>query len=126
MSENSRRQTCGKMGNFCVGANSEIIAVAFVEFRLRPASQCLASSRDSGTWWLEVAAAFHGFHHGDFVGVFEVGADRDAYADARDANAERFQQFRKIDGGGFAFGGGVRGHDDFFDGAFFQPFDERS
>jgi hypothetical protein len=39
---------------------------------------------------LKVAAAFHGFHHCDFVGVFEIGADRNTYADARDANAERF------------------------------------
>ena len=73
---------------------------------------------------LEFAAAFHGFHHGDFVGVFEVGADGDADTDARDAYAERFQQFREIDGGGFAFGGGIRRHDDFFDGAFFQALDE--
>ena len=36
----------------------------------------------------EVAAAFHGFHHGDFVGVFEVGTDWDAYSDARNAHAE--------------------------------------
>ena len=43
-----------------------------------------------------------------------------------DANTERLQQFREIDGGGFAFGGGICRHDDFFDAAFFQPLDERS
>src|SRR6266849_9699915 len=41
---------------------------------------------------LQVAAAFHGFQHGDLVGVFEVRADGDAHADARDAHAERLQQ----------------------------------
>ena len=35
----------------------------------------------------EIAAAFHGFHHGDFIGVFEVGADGDAHADAGHAHA---------------------------------------
>jgi hypothetical protein len=73
---------------------------------------------------LQVAAAFQGFHHGDFVGVFEVGAHGDADADAGDANAERFEQLGNIDGGGLAFGGGICGHDDFFDGAFFQAFDQ--
>jgi hypothetical protein len=73
----------------------------------------------------EFAAAFHGFHHGYFVGVFEVGANGNADTDARDAHAERLQQFREVDSGSFAFGGGVRRHDDFFDGAFFQALDER-
>ena len=79
----------------------------------------------TGSQRLKLAAAFHGFHHGDFVGVFEVGADWDAYADAGNAHAQRLQQFRQVDRGGFALGGGVRRHDDFFDGALFQSFHER-
>ena len=42
---------------------------------------------------LEIAAAFHGFHHGDFVGVFEVGAHWNADTDAGDPDAQRFKQF---------------------------------
>jgi len=36
---------------------------------------------------LQLAAAFHGFQHGDFISVLEVRADGNADADARDANA---------------------------------------
>ena len=36
---------------------------------------------------LQVAAAFHGFEHGDFVGVLEIGAHRNAHANAGDAHA---------------------------------------
>lgn len=32
-------------------------------------------------------AAFHGFQHGDFIGVFDVAADGHAHRDARDAQA---------------------------------------
>ena len=35
----------------------------------------------------ELAASFHGLAHGDFVGVFEVAADRHAHRDARHADA---------------------------------------
>jgi hypothetical protein len=30
---------------------------------------------------LQIAAAFQGFHHGEFIGVFEVGAGGDADVD---------------------------------------------
>ena len=30
---------------------------------------------------LQIAAVFQGFHQGDFIGVFEVGADGDADVD---------------------------------------------
>src|SRR3974377_1911695 len=72
----------------------------------------------------QIAAAFHGFQHSDFVGVFEIGADGDAYAGAGNANAKGLQQFRKIHGGGFAFGSGIGGDDDLFNCAALQSFDQ--
>lgn len=39
-------------------------------------------------------------------------------------DAKRLEQFRKIDGGGFAFSGGVRSDNDFFDRARLQAFDK--
>jgi hypothetical protein len=47
---------------------------------------------------LQIAAAFHGFHHGDFVGVFEIGADGNADADARNTNSESLDELREIRG----------------------------
>jgi hypothetical protein len=73
---------------------------------------------------LQVSAAFHGLEHGDLVGIFEVRAYGNADSDSGDADAERLQQFGKVHGGGFAFGGGIRRHDDFFDGSFLQALDE--
>ena len=73
---------------------------------------------------LEVAAAFHGFEHGDFVGVFEVGANGDADTDAGDADAEGLEELGEVDGGGFAFGGGIGGDDDFLDVAAPEAVDE--
>jgi len=40
---------------------------------------------------LQVAAAFHSFQHGDFVGVFQIGPNGDAHADASDANPQWLQ-----------------------------------
>jgi hypothetical protein len=77
--------------------NGEIFALGQAEkFNLQSRSlgcapRCNGVARYANTMRLEFAAAFHGFHHGDFVGVFEVGADRDAYADARDAYSKRLQ-----------------------------------
>jgi hypothetical protein len=73
---------------------------------------------------LEIAAAFHGLEHGDFVGVFEVRADRDANADAGYADAQRLQQLGHVYSGGFSFGGGIGGDDNFFDGAAFEALDQ--
>ena len=42
---------------------------------------------------LQVAAAFHRFEHRDLIGVLEIGPDRYAHGDARDADAERLDQF---------------------------------
>src|SRR6202158_3433399 len=73
---------------------------------------------------LEISSAFHGFHHGDFVGVLEVGADRDTDTDARDADTERFYKLREIHGRGFAFRVRVRCDDDFFDRAALEALDQ--
>lgn len=64
---------------------------------------------------LELAAVFHGFEHGDFVGEFDVGADGDAHSDAGAAEAQGFEEPGEVGGGGFAFYGGVGGEDDFGD-----------
>ena len=37
---------------------------------------------------LQIAAAFHGFQHGDFIGVLEVGAYGNADPDSRHANSQ--------------------------------------
>jgi hypothetical protein len=74
--------------------------------------------------FLQVAAALHGFEHGDFVRVFEVRADRNTHANAGDPHAQRLQQFGKIDRSGFALGSGVGGDDDFFHRALLQAFDQ--
>src|SRR5579883_904733 len=74
---------------------------------------------------LEVAPAFERLEHGDFVGVFEISADGNTHTDSRYAHAERLEQFREIDGRGFAFGGGVRGDDDFLNCAALEALDER-
>ena len=73
---------------------------------------------------LEIAAAFHGLEHGDFIGVFEIGTDGNAHADASHANAERLEKLGEVDGSGFAFGGGIGGDDDFVDAATFKALDE--
>src|SRR5208337_2314857 len=73
---------------------------------------------------LNVAAALHGLQHGDFVGVLEVRSNRDSHGDARDADAERLDQLREIDGCGFTFRGRVRRHDDFLDRATLEALDE--
>ncbi len=69
--------------------------------------------------WLEVAAAFHGAGHGDFVGVLDVGAGGDSGGDAGEAEGggDAADLVGEVGGGGFAFGGGRGGEDDFFDGA---------
>ena len=66
---------------------------------------------------LEVAAAFEGAGHGDFVGVFDVGAGGDAGGDAGDAEGGFgvAEFLGEVGGSGFAFGGGAGGEDDFFD-----------
>ena len=41
---------------------------------------------------LKIPAAFHGFQHGDFVGIFQVCTHGDAHANACYANAQRLEQ----------------------------------
>ncbi len=73
---------------------------------------------------LEVAAPLHGLEHGDLVGVLQIGTDRNTHGDARDADAQRFDQLRQVNRSGLAFGGRIGGHDNLFDGAAFEAFDE--
>src|SRR5262245_23187858 len=56
--------------------------------------------------------------HRHFVGVFEIAADGQSHGDARDAEAERFEQAGQVIGRGLALGVRVCGEDDFFDAAF--------
>ncbi len=72
----------------------------------------------AGVWELKVAAAFEGAGHGDFVGVFDVGAGGDAGGDAGDfdGGVGLVELGGEVDGGGFALSGGGGGEDDFFDG----------
>jgi hypothetical protein len=58
-------------------------------------------------WRLEVAAAFKGSGHGDFVGVLDVGTGGDSSGDAGDAEAggDAVDFGGEEGGGGFAFGG---------------------
>jgi hypothetical protein len=73
---------------------------------------------------LQVAAALHRFEHGDFIRVLEIRADGYAHGDARDADAERFDQFREVDGSGFAFGGRIRRNNNLLDCAALEALDE--
>ena len=73
---------------------------------------------------LEIAAAFHRFEHSDFVGVFEIGAHGNADTDASNADTERLEEFGEVNGGGFAFSGGIGGDDDLVDGAALEALDE--
>ncbi len=64
---------------------------------------------------LHLAAAFHGLEHGDFVGVFDIAADRNSHGDARDAKALPPELAGEVRSGGFAFDRRIGGEDDFFD-----------
>src|ERR1017187_2387569 len=68
---------------------------------------------------LELAPAFHGAGHGDFVGVLDVGAGGDAGGNAGDAQRGRdaVDLSREVSRGGFAFGGGRGCEDDLADGS---------
>ena len=47
---------------------------------------------------LQLPAPFHGFQHGDLVGIFDVAAGWDAGGDAGDfAELERFVERRGVD-----------------------------
>ena len=64
---------------------------------------------------LQFAAAFHGFQHGDFVGVFDVAADGNAGRDARDFQSCAAELSGKVGRGGFAFDGWIGGDNNFVD-----------
>ena len=50
---------------------------------------------------------------GDFVGVFEIGADGNAHRDPCDANTERLEQSREIQRRRLALNGWIGGQDHF-------------
>lgn len=56
--------------------------------------------------------------HRHFVGVFEIAADGQPHCDARDAEAERFEQARQVIRRSLAFGVRVCGENDFLNTAF--------
>jgi hypothetical protein len=75
---------------------------------------------------LQLAAAFHGLQHRDFVGVFDITADGDAHGDAGDFHADALELLREIGSGRFAFNGRIRREDDFVDVAGVDPRQEIS
>src|SRR2546425_1915296 len=68
----------------------------------------------------DLAAALQGLGQGDLVRILEVAADGQAARDARDAHAERAEQLREIERGGFALDVGVGGQDDLARGPILQ------
>src|ERR1700751_4803013 len=52
---------------------------------------------DATSAGLHVATAFHGFEHGDFVGVFDIAANRDSHRDAGHFHSGAFELLREID-----------------------------
>lgn len=62
---------------------------------------------------LHISTAFHRFQHGDFVGVFDVAADGNAHRDAGNFHPSALELLREISRCGFAFDGGIGGHDHF-------------
>jgi hypothetical protein len=64
---------------------------------------------------LHFPPAFHGLEHGDFVGVFDVAAYRNAHGYAGNAESLPLELLGEVGGGGFALDGGIGGEDDFLD-----------
>lgn len=64
----------------------------------------------------DLAPPFHGPGQGDFVGVLEVAAHRDAVGDPGRADIGRLQEPGDVEGSCFAFDGRIGGQDDFRDG----------
>src|SRR5712692_7339324 len=73
---------------------------------------------------LQISAPFHGFHHGDFVGVFQVGAHGNPDADASNADPERLEEFREVHSRSLPLGVGVRGDNNFLDCAALEAFNQ--
>jgi len=74
-----------------------------------------APRNDTGTTItsLQLAPAFHGFEHCDFIGVLDVAADGDAGCDAGYTQPWPLEQAGNIDRRRFPFDGGI-GRDDYF------------
>ena len=60
---------------------------------------------------LHIAAAFHRFQHGDFVGVLDVAADGNPHGDSGHLHADPLELLREIDGRRFPFHCGIGGKD---------------
>src|SRR5947207_12238576 len=62
---------------------------------------------------LQFAASFHGFQHGDLVGILDVAAHRNAHGDSRHPESRTLQLLREIDSGGLALDSGISGDNHF-------------
>ena len=71
-----------------------------------------------------VAAALEGAAQGDFVGVFEVPAHRQAGRQPGHGDADGLEHPCQVGGRGLALKVGVGGDDDFLDGAVVEPGEE--
>jgi hypothetical protein len=58
---------------------------------------------------LHFPPAFHGLQHGDFVGVFDVAAYRDAHGNAGYAQSLPLELLGEVGGGSFSFDRGIGG-----------------
>jgi len=66
-------------------------------------------SQQADTQMLQLATPFHGFEHGDLVGVLDVAAHRNAHRDARYFEPGAPQLPGKIGRRGFALDRGIGG-----------------
>src|ERR1700674_5199975 len=107
-----RRRLCGQLVPF---SNLPAVLGSVKELRLRP----LRTAHE-----LHFPPAFHGFEHGDFVGVFNVAAYRNSHGDPGYAQSLPLQLLGQVGGGGFSLDRGVGGEDDFFDFATADPADQ--
>src|SRR6266446_6986769 len=78
-------------------------------------STSAGSSYECGITRSDLPPPFHRLVHRHLVGIFEVAADRHAHRDARHLHAERLQQPREINRGGFALDVRVGGENHFGD-----------
>src|SRR5262245_14915182 len=69
---------------------------------------------------LQVSTAVHGFQHGDFVGKFQVRANRNTDANSCDPDTERLDQLGYICRRGFALSRRIGRQDNFFDAPSFE------
>src|SRR5260370_994301 len=85
----------------CVFRGLRIVGLFSVLMRCEPVRSHLPS-------------AFHGFQHGDFIGVFNVAAYRNAHSDTRNFGRRTLalDLLGEVNRGGLAFHGGIGGEND--------------